>query len=467
MATYADGSYLTNKGTALVAKLLASEAELKFVKATLGDGDIPDGVAPEGMTDLGHYVMDGVLSSITHIGDEVNIGVQVNSENITQDFYVSELGLWATDPDEGTILYAYLYIGNHPEYLRTFGESVRKIANFNLVTIVSGVQLVSATIDPNAFVTIDKLAEYVPKSQLGVPNGVATLGADGKLVEAQRPEYSAADIGAVPNTLTINGHQLTGNIELDADDVDAIPQMQGETGQLIGFTAQNVIGVVDGASNISSAENVAYDGGTSGLSAQNVQAAIDEVVEESTLEGVTTRGATTTKAISVTNTTASTSKTTGALVVAGGIGVSGTIWADQVYGAVWNDYAEYREAESDCSPGDCVCEGLDGRLRRSTRRRQKCPHIVSDTYGIAIGETDTARCPIALTGRVLAKTDGKRYKVGDVLCAGPHGRVTKMRWWERVLFPDRIVGVVSGIPMEDEWGDGKVKVNGRIWVNVR
>lgn len=467
MATYADGSYLTNKGTALVAKLLASEAELKFVKATLGDGDIPDGVAPEGMTDLGHYVMDGVLSSITHIGDEVNIGVQVNSENITQDFYVSELGLWATDPDEGTILYAYLYIGNHPEYLRTFGESVRKIANFNLVTIVSGVQLVSATIDPNAFVTIDKLAEYVPKSQLGVPNGVATLGADGKLVEAQRPEYSAADIGAVPNTLTINGHQLTGNIELDADDVDAIPQMQGETGQLIGFTAQNVIGVVDGASNISSAENVAYDGGTSGLSAQNVQAAIDEVVEESTLEGVTTRGATTTKAISVSNTTASTSKTTGALVVAGGVGVAGTVYADKVYGAVWNDYAEYREAFGRFEGGMCMCEGQNGVLFMSHKRRQKCPHIVSDTYGIVIGETDTARCPIALTGRVLAKTDGKRYRVGDVLCAGPHGRATKMRWWERVLFPDRIVGVVSGIPKDDTWGDGKVKVNGRIWVNVR
>ena len=185
------------------------------------------------------------------------------------------------------------------------------------------------------------------------------------------------------------------------------------------------------------------------------------------LQIVTTHGATTSNAITITNTTASTSETTGALIVSGGVGVSGTIYADKVYGAVWNDYAEYRKAVGDFSPGDCVCEGPDGRLRRSTRRRQKCAHIVSDTFGFAIGQSDDARCPIALMGRVLAKTDGKRYKVGDVLCAGTDGKATKMRWWERVLCPDRIVGIVSGIPTEDEWGDGNVKINGRIWVNVR
>ena len=32
---------------------------------------------------------------------------------------------------------------------------------------------------------------------------------------------------------------------------------------------------------------------------------------------------------------------------------------------------------------------------------------------------------------------------------------------------DRIVGIVSEIPEYEEWGTGKVKVNGRIWIKVK
>jgi hypothetical protein len=55
--------------------------------------------------------------------------------------------------------------------------------------------------------------------------------------------------------------------------------------------------------------------------------AISFPAEADTLQTVTTRGSTTANAINVTNTTSSTSKTTGALVVAGGVGVSGDLFA--------------------------------------------------------------------------------------------------------------------------------------------
>lgn len=188
-----------------------------------------------------------------------------------------------------------------------------------------------------------------------------------------------------------------------------------------------------------------------------------------TLQQVTDSGATTTNDISITSTTASTSTTTGALTISGGLGVAGTVYASQVYGAVWNDYAEYREAVGSFEAGDCVCEGVDGVMRKSSKRRQKCGHIVSDTFGFAIGKSDKAACPIALTGRVLAKVEGdrRRYRVGDEVCAGTNGRVVKMRWWEKIFFPMRVVGVVSGVPYEDVWGESGVRINNRIWVNVK
>ena len=60
--------------------------------------------------------------------------------------------------------------------------------------------------------------------------------------------------------------------------------------------------------------------------------------------------------VSITNTTAASSTTTGALTVAGGVGVQGNIYAAKVYGAVWNDYAEYRISNKQINPGRVVYE---------------------------------------------------------------------------------------------------------------
>ena len=63
--SFNDGSYLTEKGNALIGKLLASEGTLKFTKVTAGDGSIPSGKSPEGMTELGNYVTDGLIASVS------------------------------------------------------------------------------------------------------------------------------------------------------------------------------------------------------------------------------------------------------------------------------------------------------------------------------------------------------------------------------------------------------------------
>ena len=53
----------------------------------------------------------------------------------------------------------------------------------------------------------------------------------------------------------------------------------------------------------------------------------------------------------------------------------------------------------------------------------------------------------------------RKFKVGDVVCAGKNGTASKMRLWEKILFPDRILGIVPEIP-------DNVKVNGRIWIKI-
>ena len=142
---YNDGSYLTQKGNDLIAKLMASGEGLQFTRVSVGDGSIPSGSSPDSMTDLGHEVMDGMIASIANSNNgEVSIVAQVSSVGVETGFNATELGLWATDPDEGEILYTYLSLQEHPEWIRPDGDAVNKLATFTLVTIVSSVSIVTA-----------------------------------------------------------------------------------------------------------------------------------------------------------------------------------------------------------------------------------------------------------------------------------------------------------------------------------
>ena len=175
-----------------------------------------------------------------------------------------------------------------------------------------------------------------------------------------------------------------------------------------------------------------------------------------------------TKQLYINSGTASTSQNTGALRVNGGIGCNGNIRGNAVYGAVFNDYAEFRETEK-LKPGLCVCEDGKGKLTISIERLQPGANIISDTFGFAIGETDKCKTPIAVSGRVLAYPyeAKENYNPGDAVCSGPNGTISKMTREEIREYPERIVGTVSEIPDYETWGTDNVKVDGRIWIKVR
>ena len=151
------------------------------------------------------------------------------------------------------------------------------------------------------------------------------------------------------------------------------------------------------------------------------------------------------------------------------------IWeaGDSVTGAVWNDYAEYRESDTK-DFGYVLIENGDDTLSKSTKRLQPFAGISSDTWGFSQGETEKAKTPIAVAGRVLVYPyqDRNNYKPGDCVCTAPEGKVDIMTREEVKEYPDRIVGTVSCVPTYEEWGGGPsadrdpIKVNGRIWIKV-
>lgn len=194
-----------------------------------------------------------------------------------------------------------------------------------------------------------------------------------------------------------------------------------------------------------------------------------------TLQKITDNGATTNKAISITNTADATSTTTGALIVSGGIGVGGTINATKVIGAWWNDYAEFREIKIQrdeiVEPGSVVAENGDDSLSLTYLRMQPGAKIITDTFGMCIGENNIFSQPIAVAGRVLVHTyeprDMFKLHIGEAVCAAPGGTISLMTRKEIQEYPDRILGFIVGVPEYLYWGKGQIPVNDRIWISLR
>ncbi len=156
-------------------------------------------------------------------------------------------------------------------------------------------------------------------------------------------------------------------------------------------------------------------------------------------------------------------------------GANDGVWittAKVLFGAAWNDYAEFRKTEEKIEPGRCVKENGDDTLSLTTKRLERGCEIVSDTYGFAIGQTEECQTPTAASGRVLAYLyEGQeiaKTHIGYPVCSGPNGTVSIMTEEEEEKYPSRIIGTISAVPDYEIWhGAQDVKVNGRVWIRIR
>ena len=80
---------------------------------------------------------------------------------------------------------------------------------------------------------IKTIAEnYIPTTEKGADNGVATLDANGKLTDTQKPDYTASEVGAAAATHA-SQHASGGSDPITPADIGALPLSGGTmTGEL-------------------------------------------------------------------------------------------------------------------------------------------------------------------------------------------------------------------------------------------
>lgn len=157
----AEGSVITEKGRALLGKILATNSTLNITGAQIGSGDLPAGTPPASMTALASYVMDATIVAIsTPAAGEVKVVLQVLSNDAETAFLAKEVALLASDPDEGDVVYCYVPMQDDPVQMRAAGDVVGKLLTMEISMIVSNVANVTAVISPEGLVRRKELEKY-------------------------------------------------------------------------------------------------------------------------------------------------------------------------------------------------------------------------------------------------------------------------------------------------------------------
>ncbi len=146
------GFSLTDKGFALQAKINAGKAMLKFTKISIGSGVAGNGVP----SNLVQKEKDLTIGSITPEGQLVKIVTTLTNEGVQKAFKEREMGLYAQDPDEGEIMYAYM-IDQDPDTLPAEGSTTIVSKRLTLALTFSNTGNVTAVLDSKQLLTFGDL----------------------------------------------------------------------------------------------------------------------------------------------------------------------------------------------------------------------------------------------------------------------------------------------------------------------
>ena len=149
---------MTDVGAALQAKVNAGKTKLTFTKIKVGSG--VNATNPLALTDVISSKWETTNFVVKLEGKIVSVDTVITNTGIHEAFRMSEIGLFAQDPDKGEILYAYL---TDPEPDRMPAESGSVVVSQELTIgmVFSNTGNVSLTVNMGALVTREQLTEAV------------------------------------------------------------------------------------------------------------------------------------------------------------------------------------------------------------------------------------------------------------------------------------------------------------------
>ena len=148
---------MTDVGADLQAKVNAGKTKLTFTKIKVGSG--VNATNPLALTDVISSKWETTNFVVKQEGKIVSVDTFITNNGITEAFRMSEIGLFARDPDKGEILYAYL-TDPEPDRMPAEGGSVVVSQELTIGMVFSNTGNVSLTVNMGALVTHEQLERH-------------------------------------------------------------------------------------------------------------------------------------------------------------------------------------------------------------------------------------------------------------------------------------------------------------------
>ena len=148
---------MTDVGADLQAKVNAGKTKLTFTKIKVGSG--VNATNPLALTDVISSKWETTNFVVKQEGKIVSVDTFITNNGITEAFRMSEIGLFAQDPDKGEVLYAYL-TDPEPDRMPAEGGSVVVSQELTIGMVFSNTGNVSLTVNMGALVTHEQLEQH-------------------------------------------------------------------------------------------------------------------------------------------------------------------------------------------------------------------------------------------------------------------------------------------------------------------
>ena len=114
---------LTKKGADYLATRLANELAVEFLKVEIGDGAVVSEQNPKNQASLISYKKDVRILKKEQENNAINLTIQITNDDITQGFYLKEIGIYVNDSTPNGCLYWYCNEDN-AQYIPAKTDSV-------------------------------------------------------------------------------------------------------------------------------------------------------------------------------------------------------------------------------------------------------------------------------------------------------------------------------------------------------
>ncbi len=224
---------ITNKGQALLAKMMTGEADVEFTKISVSDKEYTLEELNM-LTELTGVKQTAPVAKITRTNNvAITIETSFDNTELTQGYYMRALGLYAIDPDDGEILYAVTTELAGCCYMPAYNGITISGACIKLVTTVGNAENVSLEVDPGVYATVGEIKElrecvdgfetWKDNTQKRLDNWGPTIVGHGQVINSLRdsignlkPVATSGDYNDLSNRPSIPAAvRVKGNAELE------------------------------------------------------------------------------------------------------------------------------------------------------------------------------------------------------------------------------------------------------------